>query len=85
MVYQVGQESWSSASGYNLQMSDDILSGGQKCRQVALYIIQIDWAQGLSPEGHSAGGEMAQISSRLQRQFDPYQTDKAESTTKLCS
>ena len=44
-------------------MSDDILSGSQKCCQVALGIIQIEWAQGLSPEGHHTGGEMAQISS----------------------
>ena len=65
-------------------MSDDILSGGQKCRLVALCIIQIEWAQGLSPEGHHTGGKMAQISSRLQRQSDPYQTDTTESTTKLC-
>ena len=39
---------------------------------------------GLSPEGHHTEGEMAQISSRLQRQCDPYQTDTTESTTKLC-
>ena len=65
-------------------MSDDKVSGGQKCRQVALCIIQIEWAQGLSPEGHRTEGEMAQISSRLQRQSDPYQTDTTESTTKLC-
>ena len=65
-------------------MSDDKVSGGQKCDQVALCIIQIEWAQGLSPEGHHTGGEMAQISSRLQQQIDPYQTDTTESTTKLC-
>ena len=60
-------------------MSDDILSGSQKCCQVALGIIQIEWAQGLSPEGHRTEGKMAQISSRLQRQSDPYQTDTTES------
>ena len=65
-------------------MSGNKVSGGQKCRQVALCIIQIKWAQGLSPEEHRTEGEMAQISSRLQQQSDPYQTDMTESTTKLC-
>ena len=65
-------------------MSDDILSGNQTCRQVALCIIQIEWAQGLSPEGHHTEGEMAQISSWLQCQSDPYQTNTTESMTKLC-
>ena len=46
-------------------MSDNILSGSQKCRQMVLCITQIEWAQGLSPEGHCTEGKIAQISSRL--------------------
>ena len=65
-------------------MSDDKLSGSQKCRPVALCIIQKELAQGLSPEGHHAGGEVALISSRSQRQSDFYQTHTTESMTKLC-
>ena len=56
-------------------MSDDILIGSQNCPQVALRMIQTEWAQGLSPEGHHTGGEVTLTSSRLQRQRDPYQTD----------